>query len=154
VNSLYNILNELIVEQVSRTPIEKAIDKKQKIRIYYDPTINREPGEEEKIQKGYRNIEPYVLGLSKKNNPILRAYQVNGVSDTDKAGWKTFRLDRITNWTEIPAYFTNPIHMRVKNVPPYNQDGDDLMIRIFKQAKFDNDGSKNDGNTKKGKGRR
>lgn len=135
-NKLYNILKTLIVEQVSRNSVEKAIDKRQRIRIYYDPTINRGPDEEEKIQKGYRNIEPYVLGLSKKNNLILRAYQINGVSDTDQAGWKTFRLDRITYWNGYPNFFFNPISDRDPRVPEYNEDGDDLMITIYKQAKF------------------
>jgi predicted DNA-binding transcriptional regulator YafY len=135
--NLYNILKHLIVEQVSRVSVEKALDKRQRVRIYYDPTINRGPDEEEKIQKGYRNIEPYVLGLSKRGNPILRAYQINGVSDTDQAGWKTFRLDRITYWKEYPSFFFNAISDRDTTVPKYNNDGDELMTTIYKQVKFE-----------------
>jgi hypothetical protein len=133
---LYNLFESLILEAVGRVPVEEAIDKKQRVRIYYDPTINRGPDEEDKNEKGYRNIEPYVLGLSFKGNPIIRSYQINGVSETDQAGWKTFRLDRITSWRPYPSFFYNPISDRDTSVPQYRQDGDDSMTIIYKQAEF------------------
>lgn len=116
--------------------MEDSIERKQRVRIYYDPTINREPDEEEKNEKGYRNIETYVLGLSKRDNPIIRAYQINGVSETDTAGWKTFRLDRITSWRPYPSFFYEPISDRDRTVPTYRENGDDSMTIIYKQAKF------------------
>lgn len=134
--NLYNILENLILEQASRLQVESAIEKKQRVRVYYDPTINREEGEEEKNEKGYRNIETYVLGISKKGNPIIRIYQINGVSETDTAGWKTFRLDRITSWRPYPSFFYEPISERDRSVPKYREDGDDGMTIIYKQAKF------------------
>jgi hypothetical protein len=134
--NIYNILENLILEQASRTQAEESIEKKQRVRIYYDPTINRTADEEDKNERGYRNIEVYVLGMSKKDNPIVRCYQINGVSETDTAGWKTFRLDRITMWRPYPSFFYEPISDRDRTVPTYREDGDDGMITIYKQAKF------------------
>ena len=133
---LYNILEGIILEEANRSQVEEAVEKKQRVRIYYDPTINRGPDEEDKNEKGYRNIEPYVLGMSKKDNPILRSFQLNGVSETDTAGWKTFRLDRITSWRPYPSFFYEPISDRDSSVPEYNSRGDDGMTIIYKQAEF------------------
>jgi len=125
---LYNTLQELILEATNRSQVEDAIERKQRIRIYYR-------GEEGEIS-GYRNIEPYVLGLSKAGNPILRAWQINGVTDTETPMWKTFRLDKITDWRPYHNYFFKPISDRDGSVPQYRQNGDDSMITIYKQAQF------------------
>jgi len=134
--NLYNIFENIILEQVRRFDVEKSITSKRRVRIYYDPTINRDPNEEEKLEKGYRNIECYVVGVSKKGNEIIRAYQINGISDTDISGWKTFRLDRITSWRPYPSFFYTPISDRDTTVPTYREDGDDGMVTIYKQAQF------------------
>lgn len=133
---LYSLLENVILEAVSSSRVDDAIEKKQRARIYYDPTINRTEEEEDKNLPGYRNIETYVHGVSKAGNPIIRAYQMNGVTETDSPGWKTFRLDRITDWRTFPSFFYTPISDRVAGTPKYNQNGDKSMIRIFKQAKF------------------
>ena len=133
---LYYLLENLILENVGRNRVEEAIEKKQRVRIYYDPTINRGPDEEEKNERGYRNIEAYVLGLSHRDNPIIRSYQLNGVSETDSPGWKTFRLDRITSWRPYPSFFYQPISDRDYSAPKYNDRGDDSMKIIYKQAQF------------------
>jgi hypothetical protein len=135
---LYYLLESLILEDVGRSRVEEVIEKKQRVRIYYDPTINRGPDEEEKNEKGYRNIEVYDYGLSKAltPNPIIQAYQLNGVSETDSPGWKTFRLDRITSWRPYPSFFYAPISDRDTSVPKYRDNGNDNMTTIYKQTEF------------------
>jgi hypothetical protein len=110
---LYSILNEVILEAAERMEVDDT------------------------IQAGERDIEPYVLGLSKAGNPILRAYQYRGVTDTEQPGWKTFRLDKIRDWNDMNDMpFRTPISDRVRNIPKYNPRGDRSMITIYKQAKF------------------
>lgn len=125
---LYSILNNLILEAATRSEVESAIEKHQTCRIYYEG--------DETLAKGWRWVEPYVLGLSKAGNPIVRAYQIQGVTDTEQPGWKTFRLDKITTWTRTPRTFYTPISDRDPRVPKYNEKGDRSMITIYKQAKF------------------
>jgi len=126
---LYSILNELILEVASRTEVERAITNHERVRIDYEGDETETAGE--------RFIEPYVLGVSKAGNEILRAYQYAGVTDTEQPGWKTFRLDNIRDWDETGDFpFRNPISDRIKNVPKYNPNGDRSMITIYKQAKF------------------
>jgi hypothetical protein len=126
---LYSILNELILEFASRTEVERSIANHDRIRIYYEGDETETPGE--------RFIEPYVLGISKAGNPILRAYQYAGVTDTEQPGWKTFLLDKIRDWDEVGEVpFRTPISDRISNVPKYNPNGDRSMITIYKQAKF------------------
>lgn len=126
---LYSILKEVILEVASRTEVERAITNHDRVRIYY--------GGDEVEAEGERFIEPYVLGLSKAGNPILRAYQYKGVTDTEQPGWKTFRLDRMLDWDETNEFpFNTPISDRVRNIPKYNPNGDKSMITIYKQARF------------------
>lgn len=133
---LYYLLENVILENVNVSLVDNAIEKKQRVRIYYDPKINRTDEEEDKNLPGYRNIETYVHGVSKTGNAIIRAYQLNGVTETDSPGWKTFRLDRISNWRTYPNFFSTPISDRVAGVPKYNPNGDKSMVKIFKQIKF------------------
>ena len=126
---LYSILKDIILEVASRMEVERAIVNHERVRIYYDGDETLRPGE--------RYIEPYVLGLSKAGNPILRAYQYKGVTDTEQPGWKTFRLDKMGDWDETNERpFDTPISDRVSNIPKYNPNGDKSMITIYKQAKF------------------
>lgn len=125
---LYSIVKNIILERASRSEIESSIDKRQTIRIYYE-------GDETEV-RGWRWIEPYVYGLSKAGNPIIRAFQIEGVTDTEQPAWKTFRTDRITRWIKTPKVFFDPISDRDSRVPTYRQDGDNSMITIYKQAKF------------------
>ena len=125
---LYNTFNQLILEVASRDQIFNAIRDRRVCVIYYEG--------DETINPGRRSIEPYVLGLSPRENLILRAYQYAGVTDTEQPGWKTFRLDRIRDWQELGRTFNTPISSRIPNIPKYNPNGDRSMITIFKQAKF------------------
>ena len=127
---IYNTLKELILEAIDRSKVEDAIEKKRRIRIYY-------AGENGDVS-GYRNIEPYVFGLSKAGNPIIRAWQINGVTDSESPMWKTFRLDKITDWRPYPNYFFDTPRDRygTSSAPEYRENGDDSMTIIYKQAKF------------------
>ena len=127
--NLYSIFSELILEAVGKPRIAKAIDSHQVITIYYkgDDTIN----------PGFRDIEVYTLGMSKAGNPVIRAWQRRGVTDTEVPGWKIFRTDKITSW--IPKegkFFSKPISSRKKGVPKFNPNGDKTMARVDKIAKF------------------
>jgi hypothetical protein len=125
---LYSLLENIILEEVRPKEIEDAIEKHSVSRIYYEG--------DNTLAKGWRWIEPYVYGESLAGNLILRAYQTQGVTDTDPIGWKTFRVDKITNWIKTGQMFYTPISDRVSGTPKYNADGDRSMIRIIKQAKF------------------
>lgn len=125
---LYSLLNNIILEVANRSEVEEAIQTHRTCRIYYEG--------DETMAKGWRWVEPYVLGLSKAGNPILRAYQIQGVTDTEQPGWKTFRLDKITSWVRTPKMFYTPISDRDSRVPKYNSNGDRSMITIYKQAQF------------------
>lgn len=126
---LYNIFSEIILEAVGKPRIAKAIDNHQVITIYYkgDDTINA----------GFRDIEVYTLGISKAGNPVIRAWQRRGVTDTEVPGWKIFRTDKITSW--IPKegkFFSKPISSRKKGVPKFNPNGDKTMAKVDKIATF------------------
>jgi predicted DNA-binding transcriptional regulator YafY len=124
---LYSILNELILEAASDTEVSDAIVKHNRVKIRYEEPDGR---------YSTRYLESYVLGLSKAGNPIVRAYQYAGDTNTE-IGWKTFRLDRIMDWEEMNERpFTNPISDRISGIPKYNRFGDRSMISINKQARF------------------
>lgn len=46
---------------------------------------------------GYsRLVEPHAYGLDKHDEPILRAYQVSGGSESgERSGWKLLKVDEI-----------------------------------------------------------
>ena len=125
---LYSLLENIILEVASRSEIEEAIVKHQICRVYYEG--------DETERKGWRLIEPYVYGESLIGNPIIRVYQLEGVTDTEQPKWKTFLADKITNWIKTPNTFFEPISDRVAGIPQYNPNGDGSMTRIYSQAKF------------------
>lgn len=65
-----------------RNDLIKAINEKKLVRLYYS--------------EGYRTVEPHAYGLGNSGNDLLRGYQVDGASESDKpTGWKLFKLDEI-----------------------------------------------------------
>jgi predicted DNA-binding transcriptional regulator YafY len=86
---LFETYQEILLEYSHRDKIIGAITNKNVCRIYYEGDTT--------IVKGLRVIEPVGFGLSKRNNPVIRAWQRLGVSDTSDniPGWRLFRLDRI-----------------------------------------------------------
>lgn len=117
---LLGLVEDLITERASRDNITTAIENRNIIRIYYagDPVEN----------EGWRNIEPYCFGRSTAGNNVIRAYQIDGATDTEVPGWKLFRIDRINRWNNTGNVFNE---VRDK-YDPY----DDGMDRIYKCANF------------------
>lgn len=125
---LYNVVKSLILESASIDSIIDAIKNKKKVVIYYD---GDEPG-----GRGLREIEPVCLGLSKKGNYVLRAWDVEGASHRGFLGkrplpsWRLFRVDRITSFNFTDEYFNTPR-------PNYNPRGDRSMTKVLINTKFD-----------------
>jgi len=124
---LYNTLNNLILEVASREQIMDAIKTRRVCVIYYN---GDEPG-----GKGLRVIEPVAFGLTKKGNPVLRAWDREGASHKAYLGkkplpsWRFFRIDRMEFIRPTQEIFNEPR-------PGYNPNGDRSMERVFLNAIF------------------
>jgi len=124
---LIKTLSKLITEVASIDDVQKSIKQKNVITINYD-------GDE--YGKGYRDIEPVCLGVSKKGNMVLRAWERGGASHSNKVdgnpipGWRLFRIDKILTYQLQGDKFTE-----VR--PLYNPNGDKSMVRVIVNAKFD-----------------
>jgi predicted DNA-binding transcriptional regulator YafY len=120
----------LINEAAALSDVRDSISNRKTVVIYYDGKDNG--------GKGYRTIEPVCLGYSKRGNLVLRAWETEGASWSDKndenylPGWRLFRLDKIFTFQPTMDKF---IEMR----PFYNPDGDRSMTRVLINAKFDNE---------------
>jgi predicted DNA-binding transcriptional regulator YafY len=125
---LVETVKKLIVEVASIDAITNAIKNKQTVVIYYD---GDEPG-----GRGLREIEPVCFGYSKRNNPVLRAWDMEGsshtayIGDQPLPGWRLFRVDKILSFKPV-GNFTEP-------KPGYNFNGDKSMNRVIINAQFDN----------------
>jgi predicted DNA-binding transcriptional regulator YafY len=125
---LYNVVKSLILETASIDSIIDAIKNKRKVVIYYD---GDEPG-----GRGLRDIEPVCLGVSKKGNYVLRAWDNEGASHRGFLGkkplpsWRLFRVDRISSFNPSNDFFDTPR-------PNYNPNGDKSMTKILINVKFD-----------------
>lgn len=124
---LYNTLNNLILEVASRDQIIDAIKNRRVCAIYYD---GDEPG-----GRGLRVIEPVAYGLTKKGNPVVRAWDKEGASHTSYLGkkplpgWRFFRVDKMQFIRPTQEIFDTPR-------PNYNPNGDRSMERVFINAVF------------------
>jgi len=73
---------------------------------------------------GFRAVEPHCYGISTAGNEVLRAYQVEGYSESgEPIGWKLFRVSEISSLTIMAEQFVGPR-------PEYNPD-DSAMQTIF-----------------------
>ena len=120
---LTSVFKDIILEAVNRNQIISAIDNRNICTIYYEGDTISNPG--------YREIEPYVYGLSKRENPVVRAYQLEGKTDSPEnmPGWRLFRVDRMVDFVNSGDIFNEA-------KPLYNPTGDKDMTRIYAQAKF------------------
>ena len=126
-----NVKRLRLNEWVDRDKIADAIQNKDVVYIYYagDDTVN----------KGYRTIEPFVLGRSKAGNLVLRAWQQAGATDRGNnptrkndeiPGWRLFRVDGITSLVKTLRKFeTDPSYLATKR-PKYNPK-DSQMTEII-----------------------
>lgn len=125
VHSLKTIINEI----ASIDDIQKSIKQKKVITINYN-------GDE--YGKGYRDIEPVCFGISKAGNMVVRAWETQGSSHSNKTknnpipGWRLFRLDKILTYQPQGDTF---IEVR----PNYNPTGDRSMSRVILNATFDDE---------------
>jgi len=91
----------LLTENVNSYDFVDAIKNHKVLYIYY--------AGDDTVLKGYRTIEPHVIGVSTAGNTVLRAWQQAGASDSNKSikrpkrpgkddmpGWRLFNVDFIT----------------------------------------------------------
>ena len=80
-------------------------------------------------------IEPVAFGLTKKRNPVVRAWDREGASHTSYLGkkplpgWRFFRVDKMQFIRPTQETFDTPR-------PNYNPNGDRSMERVFINAIF------------------
>ncbi len=120
---LYNIVNNLILESVSKPQITDVMDSRRLVSLRYDD-------EEDPGGKGQRWVEVYCYGVSKAGNDVIRVYQIGGDTKTIQPGWKLFRVDRMLDFQKLGGTFNEPR-------PLFNPNGDRSMIRIYKITQFD-----------------
>lgn len=126
---LLNNLKSIITEIAAVNDVQDAIKNKKVIIINYD-------GEE--YGKGYREIEPVCLGISKRGNQVLRAWEREGSSHSKTVegnpipGWRMFKLVDILTFKPTGDNF---YEMR----PNYNPNGDRSMTSVIVNAVFDNE---------------
>jgi len=128
---LSSIYNELLTETVGRNKIIDAIKQKRVVTIWYEGDTTE--------HKGYRNIEPYVYGVNHSGNPVVRAWQRAGVSDTPNGkpndpltkmpGWRMFRVDGIKSMVDLG-------HEKFVEAKPKYNPADKDMTSIFVAAEF------------------
>ncbi len=96
--------------------IVNAIKERRRVNLRYPP--------------GRRLIEPHAYGESADGKELLRAlraYQINGASDSGgPVGWKMFHVDRIESMEVLDNRFVNPR-------PGYSRGDRAMKGRIFAQ---------------------
>ncbi len=119
---LYYLLENIILEAVNKSDIERAMDGRRIVSLNYND--ESEPG-----GNGKRFVEIYCYGTSKAGNDIIRIYQVGGDTKTEQPQWKTLRVDRIDNFEVLGGTFDTPR-------PLFNPTGDESMDKIYKITQF------------------
>lgn len=75
--------------------LSAAIENRNILRLDYYP--------------GTRIVEPHAYGLSSQGNPLLRAFQTEGASASNRPfAWKLFRVDRIADLLVLDSSFCAP----------------------------------------------
>jgi hypothetical protein len=120
---------ELVTESVSEKEIKDAIDGKYNVSITYR--------DKEGVSPSRRYIQVYNIGVTKKGNLAIRAFQIKGYSTRGKriGFWKMFRLDRIESWApRFGDKWARAASDRLPSIPKYNTTGDRSMIRVIKMV--------------------
>ncbi len=126
--NLCEILQKVLAESVGSNEVVDAIRNHNYVEITYVDEKSNAPGK--------RLIQPYAYGVSRANNDLLRAFQVNGDTLRGQPHWKTFRLDRIKSWNARNQTFNMPPPMQGYNTEDYNENGDMSMAKVYFQAHF------------------
>lgn len=118
------IVAEILIEDVQIGKVNDAINRTYEVKINYQSDNDKASGE--------RIIQPVAYGLTKAGNPVIRAYQPFGDTQTKVPAWKFFLLSGIQSW--------KPLFKRVfKSVPSdFNPNGDSTMSVVYNIAKFFN----------------
>ena len=125
--TLADILSGILSEGVSEQDVLDAIKNRYYVRVRYDD--GKSDGNTRKL--GSRVIQPAAVGSTKKGNPVLRAFQLNGASKRGAPKWKFFLLDRISSWTPMK-------NKRFNSMPDgYNRNGDESMFPFKDNVKID-----------------
>jgi hypothetical protein len=133
----------LLTEGVNDAGIIDAIQNHEYLYIYYTGDDGN--------KMGYRTIRPYVLGVSKAGNDVLRAWQDNPKNSADfenrptrtdsyqhdywtdekgaKPGWRMFRVDKISKVYPTGRKFHNENGL-VMIPAGYHEGGDADMTSI------------------------
>lgn len=116
------IVSEVITEDVGIGKVNDAIERTYEVKINYQSEHDNASGE--------RIIQPVAYGLSKKGNPVIRAYQPYGDTKTKTPAWKFFLLSGIKSW--------KPLFKRSFRVPAegFNPTDDKTMSTVYKISKF------------------
>lgn len=116
------IINELLFEDVQIGKINDAIARTYEVKINYLSDNDKASGE--------RIIQPVAYGLSKAGNPVIRAYQPFGDTQSSVPSWKMFLISGIQSW--------KPMYKKVFKSPPdgFNPNDDKSMSTVYKIAKF------------------
>ena len=126
---LYEIIKELLQEDVSVEEVNDAINNTYEVEINYHSNGDN-------IATGRRIIQPVAYGLTKSGNPVIRAFQPYGDTTTSIPAWKIFRMDRIRNCKHLK--------LKIFSEPPgtysadgiFNPNGDKTMSTVYTIAKF------------------
>lgn len=119
----------------------EAIQQRKIIYIYYNGIDGKSNYGEGTISKGYRTIEPYLVGKTIAGNLAVRAWQQNGASDSFKKlisreyrpdhdaipGWRLFYVDGITAILQTGRNFSKS----GKNIRPHYNQNDKQMKKII-----------------------
>jgi hypothetical protein len=131
---LLSSLTEILTEQVSNSEIKDSIMNKHTSELRYL--------DDEKLPGGgdIRVVQPVAYGMSKKDNPVIRAFQLSGPSlKVNKKGvplpdWRLFRVDRIKSFK--PAKGESSTFITFDEPPKYNTSDDKSMNRVIYNSKF------------------
>lgn len=116
------IINDLLTEDVEIGKINDAIARTYEVKINYLSDNDKASGE--------RIIQPVAYGLTKAGNPVIRAYQPFGDTQTSVPSWKMFLVSGIQSW--------KPMYKKTFKTPPegFNPNDDKSMSVVYKIAKF------------------
>lgn len=115
------IVSELLVEEVQIGRVNDAINNTYEVKINYQSENDNASGE--------RIIQPVAYGLSKTGNPVIRAFQPFGDTETSVPAWKFFLLSGIQSWKPMRKnHFSEP--------PQFNRSGDKTMSVVYNIANF------------------
>ena len=124
---LLDSFKSLILETVTLRSLRDAISQRKVVYITYN---GDEPG-----GKGIRVIEPVCLGVNKKGNQVLSAWEREGASHRGylkkrpMPGWRYFKVKDILS--------VNPTDIEFNEVRPgFNPNGDKRMVSIDILANF------------------